>query len=62
MWFGTINDVDSIIKYAHKNGAITIVDASQSIPHFRIDVQVLNTDFFEEENLKGQRSMGVLCF
>ena len=30
---GTINDVKKIIKYAHKKGAIVIVDASQSIPH-----------------------------
>ena len=43
---GTINDVENIIKYAHKKGAITIVDGSQSIPHLKIDVQKLNTDFF----------------
>ena len=43
---GTINDIENIIKYAHKKGAITIVDGSQSIPHLKIDVQKLNTDFF----------------
>ena len=36
---GTINNVKKIIKYAHKKGAIVIVDASQSIPHMKIDVQ-----------------------
>ena len=38
---GTINNVKKIIKYAHKKGAVVIVDASQSIPHMKIDVQTL---------------------
>ena len=42
---GTINNVKEIIKYAHKNGAVVIVDASQSIPHMKIDVQDLDADF-----------------
>ena len=42
---GTINNVKEIIKYAHKKGAIVIVDASQSIPHMKIDVQDLDADF-----------------
>lgn len=36
---GTINNIEKIIKYAHKKGAIVIVDASQSIPHIKIDVE-----------------------
>lgn len=36
---GTINNIEKIIKYAHKKGAIVIVDASQSIPHMKIDVE-----------------------
>lgn len=43
---GTINNVKEIIKYAHKKGAVVIVDASQSIPHMKIDVQDLDADFF----------------
>ncbi len=42
---GTINNIQKIIKYAHKKGAIVIVDASQSIPHMKIDVQNLDCDF-----------------
>ena len=42
---GTINDIKSIVKYAHKKGAVVVVDASQSIPHMKIDVQDLNADF-----------------
>ena len=30
-----------IIDYAHKKGAIVIVDAAQSIPHMKIDVEKL---------------------
>ena len=43
---GTINNVKEIIKYAHKKGAIVLVDGSQSIPHMKIDVQDLDADFF----------------
>ena len=45
MYFGTINNIKKIIKYAHKKGAIVIVDASQSIPHMKIDVQDFDSDF-----------------
>ncbi len=38
---GTINNIEKIIKYAHKKGAIVIVDSSQSIPHMKIDVEKL---------------------
>ena len=59
---GTVNDIESIIKYAHKNGAITIVDASQSIPHQRIDVQKLDTDFlvFSGHKMMAPLGIGVL--
>ena len=43
---GTINNVEKIIKTAHKHGAIVIVDGSQSIPHMKIDVQKIDCDFF----------------
>lgn len=43
---GTINNVEKIIKTAHKHGAIVIVDGSQSIPHMKIDVQKMDCDFF----------------
>ena len=43
---GTINNVKEIIKYAHKKGAIVVVNGSQSIPHMKIDVKDLDADFF----------------
>ena len=42
---GTINNVKEIIRYAHKKGAVVVLDASQSIPHLKIDVQELDADF-----------------
>ena len=59
---GTINDVKKIISYAHKQGAIVIVDASQSIPHMRIDVQDLNADFlvFSGHKMLAPLGVGVL--
>ena len=59
---GTINNVKKIIKYAHKKGAIVIVDASQSIPHMKIDVQDLDTDFlvFSGHKMLAPLGIGVL--
>ena len=59
---GTINNVKEIIKYAHKKGAIVIVDASQSIPHMKIDVQELDADFlvFSGHKMFAPLGIGVL--
>lgn len=42
---GTINDVATIIGWAHEVGALTWIDAVQLAPHGPIDVQALDTDF-----------------
>lgn len=42
---GTINPVKSMIETAHKFGVPVMVDAAQSVPHFKIDVQDLDCDF-----------------
>jgi cysteine desulfurase/selenocysteine lyase len=59
---GTINNVKKIITYAHKKGAIVIVDASQSIPHMKIDVQDLDADFlvFSGHKMLAPLGIGVL--
>ena len=59
---GTINNVKKIIKYAHKKGAIVIIDASQSIPHMKIDVQDLDADFlvFSGHKMLAPLGIGVL--
>ena len=59
---GTINNIKEIIKYAHKKGAIVVVDASQSIPHMPIDVQELDADFlvFSGHKMFAPLGIGVL--
>ena len=59
---GTINNVKEIIKYAHKKGAVVIVDASQSIPHMKIDVQALDADFvvFSGHKMLAPLGIGIL--
>ena len=59
---GTINDVKKIIKYAHKKGAVVVLDASQSIPHMKIDVQDLDCDclVFSGHKMLAPLGIGVL--
>lgn len=59
---GTINNIKEIIDYAHSKGAIVIVDASQSIPHMRVDVQELDADFlvFSAHKMLAPLGLGVL--
>ncbi len=59
---GTINNIEKIIKYAHKKGAVVVVDASQSIPHMKIDVQKMNADFlvFSGHKMLAPLGIGVL--
>lgn len=59
---GTINDINKVIKYAHKVNAVTVVDASQSISHMKIDVQKLDTDFlvFSGHKMLAPLGIGIL--
>lgn len=59
---GTINDIKHIIKYAHKKGAKVLLDASQSIPHMKIDVRDLDADFlvFSVHKMLAPLGIGVL--
>ena len=59
---GTINNVEKIIKYAHKKGALVVLDASQSIPHMKIDVQALDADFvvFSGHKMLAPLGIGIL--
>ena len=59
---GTINPIKEIIDYAHSKGAIVIVDAAQSIPHMKIDVQELDADFlvFSGHKMLAPLGIGVL--
>ena len=43
---GTINPVKEIVKIAHSNGSLVLIDGAQSTPHFAVDVQDIDCDFF----------------
>jgi len=59
---GTINPAAEIIRLAHAAGAVTVVDAAQSVPHFKVDVQALDADFlaFSAHKMCGPTGIGVL--
>ena len=58
---GTVNNVEKIIKVAHKKGAVVIVDASQSVPHRKVDVQELDVDFLVFSGHKMLAPLGIRC-
>ena len=43
---GTVNPVKEMIATAHKFGIPVCLDAAQSVPHFPVDVQDIDADFF----------------
>lgn len=43
---GTVNPIKEMIATAHKFGVPVCVDGAQSVPHFPVDVQDLDADFF----------------
>ena len=59
---GTINPVDRIIAMAHRQGVPVLVDGAQAAPHFGVDVQKLDCDFyvFSGHKLFGPTGVGVL--
>ena len=59
---GTINPAADIIRLAHEAGAVTLVDAAQSVPHLRVDVQALDADFlaFSAHKMCGPTGIGAL--
>ena len=43
---GTVNPIKEMVATAHKFGVPVCIDAAQSVPHFPVDVQDLDADFF----------------
>lgn len=59
---GTINPAAEIIRLAHAQGAVVLLDGCQSAPHFPVDVSALDCDFFVFSGHKvcGPTGIGVL--
>ena len=59
---GTVNPVEAIIRTAHEHGIPVLVDGAQSAPHFAVDVQAMDCDFFAFSGHKmyGPTGIGVL--
>lgn len=59
---GTVNPVKQMIKTAHEHGVPVMVDGAQSAPHFMVDVQDMDCDFFAFSGHKmyGPTGVGVL--
>lgn len=59
---GYITPIKEIIKLAHQNDAIVIVDAAQAIQHLKIDVKDLDCDFlaFSGHKMLGPTGIGIL--
>lgn len=59
---GDIRPIKEIIKFAHENNILVIVDAAQSIGHMKIDVQDLDIDFmgFSAHKMYGPTGLGVI--
>lgn len=59
---GTIVPVDKICVMAREVGAVSVVDAAQSVPHFQVDVKAIGCDFlvFSGHKVLGPTGVGVL--
>lgn len=59
---GTINPVKEITRIAHEHGVPVLVDGAQSTPHFRVDVQDIDCEFFvfSGHKMYGPTGIGVL--
>lgn len=59
---GTINPVKEMTAYAHTKNVPVLVDAAQSIPHLKVDVQDIDCDFlaFSGHKVYAPTGIGVL--
>jgi cysteine desulfurase/selenocysteine lyase len=59
---GTVNPLREMIELAHRRGVPVLVDGAQAVPHFAVNVQALDCDFyaFSGHKVYGPTGIGVL--
>ncbi|WP_280386043.1 cysteine desulfurase [Nocardia wallacei] len=59
---GAVTDVAEIVRRAREVGALTVLDACQSVPHMAVDFRALGVDFaaFSGHKMFGPSGVGVL--
>lgn len=59
---GTVNPVKEVIRIAHSHNIPVLIDAAQSVPHTKVDVQDLDCDFlaFSGHKIYGPTGIGIL--
>ncbi len=59
---GTSNPIKDIIKHAHENNSLVLIDGAQSVPHKEINVKKLDVDFlvFSGHKMLGHSGTGLL--
>ncbi|WP_454957076.1 aminotransferase class V-fold PLP-dependent enzyme [Capnocytophaga gingivalis] len=56
---GNVHPIKEIIHLAHSVGAVVLIDGAQSCPHFSIDVQDLDADFYAASGHKMYAPTGI---
>ena len=59
---GTINPVNEVVRIAHEHHVPVVIDGAQSTPHFKVDMQAMDCDFFvfSGHKMYGPTGIGVL--
>jgi cysteine desulfurase/selenocysteine lyase len=59
---GTVNPIERIIEKAHQHDAKVLIDGAQAVPHFHVDMQELDVDFYvcSAHKICGPTGVGIL--
>ncbi len=59
---GTISPVNEVVRIAHEHHVPVVIDGAQSTPHFKVDMQAMDCDFFvfSGHKMYGPTGIGVL--